>query len=202
MTDKKNRPIIGFVIALLCVIVVLILVQKKNQVRYDLLKGPSTSVNENRKHNVTIQLSRATEQPLPQRNTKELVLSDKWLIVYGNAVEPIVSYRNLSGKPIKAFRVTWSALDDFEEVIFKNTTEFTSASIYYVNGEQTQGHVIQPEEVIYCKTMIIDGEDEHDTIFFGRDDLHNVTRLTESNKEKSKLNKKLVLNIDKIIFDN
>ena len=82
-------------------------------------------------------------------NDTPFTINVKWRIEFGNALQLISLYENTSGRPIKAFRVTWGVLDDFGEVAFKLKTEFTGSSTYLSGEDKTQGHVIEPGEKIY-----------------------------------------------------
>ena len=132
-------------------------------------------------------------------NDTPFTINDKWMIEFGNALQLISLYENTSGRPIKAFRVTWGVLDDFGEVAFKLKTEFTGSSTYLSGEDKTQGHVIEPGEKIYYSMMIID-DIEQIGYFASQNGLKKELSMSLNDLENHRIDKKHMLEIDKIIY--
>lgn len=132
--------------------------------------------------------------------TEPLVLHDSWIISYANSTQFLVLFENTSGKPIKAFRVTVSVLDDFGEVMAGNKIEFTGTSNFLSKGgEKESGHIIQPGDKIYYCTTTIDEIDESE-YYSGPESLSDLVMVSQKELASMRIDKKLILKIDKIVF--
>ena len=142
----------------------------------------------------------ANDNTPPANSDRPLVLDGVWgdKDINGD-MQIITAYKNVSGRPIKAFRVTWGRMNDFDEVDYKYTTEFTGSSTYTGNNSQSRDHIVQPGETIYYGFFIISGTIENG-YFSDYDGLK--TSHYEEPLDDLRINKPHFLEYDKIIYSD
>lgn len=176
---------------------------RSSEIKYSKEFSSGENTVAQQKQVITSNIADETVKPesniLPGNVDTPLVLDGKWYIEFGNAEQVITAYKNTSGKPIIAFRITWGLLDDFGEVAIKLKTEYIGSSTYFGNGTKSQGHVIQPGETIYYSTMLIDGVEEIG-FFADREGLQKELSIPKENMNNYIIDKKYIFNIDKIIY--
>jgi len=169
--------------------------------------GPvATAPVQNEAYSAETQAAPSAPAATPERkqsaavaNTEPFTINDMWVIQYGNAVQIITAYENTSGRPIRALRVTYTVRDDFGDPAIRLKPEFTASSTYLGGDDKTQGHIIQPGEIIYhCDTSIDDIEQAN--FFASREALLKELSMTEDAFAGHRVDKKLELKIDKIVY--